>query len=94
MDDPSTWFGLAKTFRAIHAFIPVDSALNANDGGLRAARIGGYERGSFEVWSRRFSESACTAAPEDMLFLLRVCEVGDESLEVLYCMAEVSSGIH
>ena len=83
-------------FRAIHAFVtvPGDFALNTNDGGLRAAQIGGYERGSFEVWSRRFSESASRAAPEDTLFLLRVCEVGDESLEVLYCMAEASSGIN
>jgi len=37
---------------------------------MAAAKIGGYERRSFEVWSQKFSENASTAAPGDALLCL------------------------
>jgi len=48
--------------------IPRDSAPGVDDGGLRIARLmGGRKRGSFEVWSRTGSQSACVVAREDAL---------------------------
>jgi len=68
----SNWDERARTLTAMQALVPGDSALGVNDGGLRVARMGGYEGGSFELWSRTFSESASTVAREDALFLLHV----------------------
>ncbi|KAH9023096.1 hypothetical protein EDB85DRAFT_1992705 [Lactarius pseudohatsudake] len=66
----SSWGQWATMFAATQAFVPGDSALGINDGGLRVAHVvGGYERGSFEMWSRTYSESASTTAREDALFL-------------------------
>jgi hypothetical protein len=72
VDDPSPWFKRGWTLKAIKAFIPNDSALDAHDGGLRAVQIGGYKSGPFEVWSRTFSGYASTSSREDALFLLSV----------------------
>ncbi|KAH9055323.1 hypothetical protein EDB87DRAFT_1641793 [Lactarius vividus] len=66
----SSWGQWATMFAATQAFVPGDSALGINDGGMRIAHVvGGYERGSFEMWSRTNSESASTTAREDALFL-------------------------
>ncbi|KAI9432479.1 hypothetical protein H4582DRAFT_2102290 [Lactarius indigo] len=66
----SSWGQWNTMFAATQAFIPGDSALGTSDGGLRVAHVvGGYERGSFEMWSRTYSESASKAAREDALFL-------------------------
>ena len=73
VDDPSPWFRRGWNLKAIQAFVPNDSALDANDGGLRAAQIGEYKNGPFEVWSRRFPGCASRATPrEDALFLLSI----------------------
>ncbi|KAH9022381.1 hypothetical protein EDB83DRAFT_86928 [Lactarius deliciosus] len=62
----SSWGQWATMFAATQAFVPGDSALGVNDGGLRVAHVvGGYERGSFEMWSRTYSESASTTAPRE-----------------------------
>ncbi|KAH9174531.1 hypothetical protein EDB89DRAFT_2067468 [Lactarius sanguifluus] len=66
----SSWGQWATMFAATQAFVPGDSALGINDGGLRVAHVvGGYERGSFEMWSRTYSKSASSTAREDALFL-------------------------
>jgi hypothetical protein len=52
-------------------FIPSDSTLGANDGGLPIAQLCEHEFNSFEMLSRTYSESASTAAREDALFLFQ-----------------------
>ncbi|KAF8267427.1 hypothetical protein EI94DRAFT_1325615 [Lactarius quietus] len=71
-DEFREWPNWTGTLKALQPFIPGDSKLGANDGGLRIAQICGHECGSFEMWSRTYSESASTAAREDALLLLHV----------------------
>jgi hypothetical protein len=59
------------SLRTLLPFVPSDSTLGANDGGLPIVQVGGHKSGSFELWSRAHSESASTAAREDALFLFR-----------------------
>ena len=70
--DSETWLKWAWTVTVLQDFIPVDSAPGANDGGLRIAQICRREYGTFEMWSRTYSEKASTAAREDALFLWHV----------------------
>ncbi|KAF8267424.1 hypothetical protein EI94DRAFT_1730491 [Lactarius quietus] len=71
-DEAETWPRWDWTLEALQSFIPGDSTLGANDGGLRIAQICGHECNSFEVWSRTYSERASAGAREDALFLLHV----------------------
>ncbi|KAF8267426.1 hypothetical protein EI94DRAFT_1730495, partial [Lactarius quietus] len=71
-DESGMWPLWDWTLEALQPFVPVDSALCTNDGGLRIAQICGHECNSFEVWSRTYSERASTTAREDALFLLHV----------------------
>ncbi|KAI9453467.1 hypothetical protein BJY52DRAFT_840654 [Lactarius psammicola] len=71
------WQHWASMFTAVQAFVPRDSSPGIDDGGLRFAQItGGYEYGSFEVWSRTGTETATADAGvfahEDALFLFRI----------------------
>ncbi|KAN0140537.1 hypothetical protein V8E53_001746 [Lactarius tabidus] len=56
------------SLRTLLPFIPSDSTLGANDGGLPIVQVCGH---AFELWSRTYSERASTAAREDALFLFQ-----------------------
>jgi len=71
------WEPWESTSTAMQALVPNDSAPGIDDGGLRFAQVtGGFEHGSFEVWSRTGSESASSdagaSAREDALFLFHI----------------------
>jgi hypothetical protein len=73
----SPWEHDINIFPAVQALFPQDSGPGVEDGGLRVAQVtGGPTRGSFDVWSRAFSESAsangAAFAREDALFLFHI----------------------
>ncbi|KAF8267440.1 hypothetical protein EI94DRAFT_1830131 [Lactarius quietus] len=72
LDEDSTCYRSVTTLTALQEFIPGDSALGANDGGLRATQIGGLDCRSLKVWSRTCSEGASRAVRENALFLLHI----------------------
>ena len=73
----SPWEHYINIFPSVQALFPDNSAPGVEDGGLRVAKVtGGPTRGSLDIWSRTFSESASANAAafvrENALFLFRI----------------------
>jgi hypothetical protein len=71
-NDLDMWPSWDWTLSTLQPFVPRDSSLGANDGGLQMAQICRHDCKSFEMWSRTYFERASTASREDALFLLQV----------------------
>ena len=67
------WERWSDMLISMRPFIPRDSVVGAQDGGLRVARVrGDPAQGSFCVWSRSASASGEAGKKEDALFLFQI----------------------